>query len=266
MSYPDRPEQGSLLHWREGAIARLHFNRPKALNAIDAEMANAFLRACQEIAADPLIRVLWMTAEGRSFMAGGDIAAMASDPAAVADNLIPGMHGGLQVLAALNAPVVASVQGAVAGGGLGMLLGGTDIIIAAEGTRFAVAYPLLGTSCDCSTSWALPRLIGLNKAMELALLGDAIDAAQALSLGLCNRVVPQSELETQSRALVERLAVGPTQAYGHLRRLIRSSLDKNLTQQLDAEAQGFRACSATADFREGIDAFLAKRPPNFQGR
>lgn len=206
-----------------------------------------------------------MSAEGRAFMAGGDIAAMAADPGAVADKLISGMHGGFQVLCSLDAPVVASVQGAVAGGGPGLLVGGADLVIAAEGSRFSVAYPHLGASCDCSTSWALHRLVGLNKAMELALLGDAIDATQTLSLGLCNRVVPAADLEAQSRAKVERLATGPTCAYGHLRRLIRSSLNKNLSQQLNDEAEAFSACAATTDFQVGIDAFLTKRTTSFEG-
>lgn len=258
-------DAGGLQYWREGAIAHLRFNRPQALNAIDAALAEAFLRACEAIAADPRVRVVWMTGAGRAFMAGGDIAAMARAPEAVADSLIPGMHGGLLQLAALDAPVVASVQGAVAGGGLGLVLGGADLIIAAEGTRFAVAYPLLGASCDCATSWALPRRVGLHKAMELALLGDTVEADQALQLGLCNQVVAAAELESCSRALVERLAAGPTRAYGQMRRLIRSALQHDLQTHLDAEAAGFRACAASADFRTGVAAFLAKQPPHFEG-
>lgn len=265
MAYPDRPNHGSVLYWREGSIAHIRFNRPEALNAINSEMATAFLNACQTIAADALVRAVWMSAEGRAFMAGGDIAEMASDPAAVADNLIPGMHGGLKILAKINAPVVASVQGAVAGGGLGLVLGGADLIIAAQGTRFAVAYPLIGASCDCSTSWALPRILGQKKSLELALLGDAVDAAQALQLGLCNRVVPAADLEVETRVLVERLASGPTKAYGQLRHLIRASLDNDFSTHLDAEALGFRASSTTKDFKVGVDAFIAKKPAQFQG-
>lgn len=266
MPYPEKPAEGPLLHWRDGAIAHLRFNRPQALNAIDASMATAFRQACEQIAADPHVRVVWMSAEGRAFMAGGDIAAMSADPVAVAAELIDGMHGGLRALATLDAPVVASVHGAVAGGGLGLVLGGADLVIAAEGTRFSVAYPLIGASCDCSTSWSLPRIVGLHRALELALLSDTIDADEALRLGLCNRVVPVAELEAASRALVERLAAGPTRAYGRLRRLVRASIDNTLHEQLDAEATNFRECAATDDFREGIGAFIAKRRPNFQGR
>lgn len=266
MPYPAKPAEGSVLHWREGAVAHIRFNRPQALNAIDTSMAAGFLRACEDIAADPAVRVVWLSAEGRAFMAGGDIAAMSADPVAVSDRLIAGMHGGLRILARLDAPVVASVQGAVAGGGLGLVLGGADLIVAAEGTRFGVAYPLIGASCDCSTSWSLPRLVGLHQALELALLADSIDAAEAQRLGLCNRAVPAGELEAETRKLVDRLAAGPTRAYGRLRRLIRASVETGFSAQLDAEAAGFREGAASEDFREGVDAFLAKRKPNFQGR
>lgn len=264
MTYPQKPAEGTVLHWREGAIAHIRFNRPQALNAIDTAMAAGFLQACQDIAADRAVRVVWISAEGRAFMAGGDLAAMQADPVPVAQALIAGMHGGLRLLAALDAPVIASVQGAVAGGGLGLVMN-CDMVLAAEGTRFGVAYPLIGASCDCSTSWALPRLVGLHKAMELAILGDTVEAREALSLGLCNRVCAPDALEAQTRQLVERIAAGPTVAFGHLRRLIRASLHNTLDTHLDAEANGFRACAGTADFREGVAAFLAKRPARFQG-
>lgn len=266
MAYPERPSEGPLLHWRDGAVAHIRFNRPQALNAIDTAMATGFLQACRDIAADPQVRVVWMSGEGRAFMAGGDIAAMAEDPVEVAGALIAGMHGGLRVLAQIDAPVVASVHGAVAGGGLGLLLGGADLIVAAEGAKFGVAYPLIGASCDCSTSWSLPRITGLHKALELALLSDNIDAAEALRLGLCNRVVPAGELESQTGAIVSRLASGPTLAFGRLRRLIRGSLNASFDQQLDAEAQGFRESAGTRDFSEGVAAFLAKRRPMFEGK
>lgn len=267
MTYPEKPTEGPLLHWREGAVAHIRFNRPQTLNAIDVAMAQGFLRACEQIAADPNVRAVWMSAEGRAFMAGGDIGAMGGpDPVGVAKQLIAGMHGGLRVLAQIDAPIVASVQGAVAGGGLGLVLGGADLIVAAEGTRFGVAYPLIGASCDCSTSWSLPRLVGLHRALELALLGDNIDASEALRLGLCNRVVPAAELEAEARRLVERLAAGPTLALGRLRRLIRESHQSSFEYQLDAEAGGFRECAATRDFAEGVSAFLSKRRPAFEGR
>lgn len=266
MSYPAKPADAALpvQHWRDGGVAHIVFNRPRALNAIDRPTAQGFLRACQDIAEDRAVRAVRLRGEGRAFMAGGDLAEMSADPVGAADQLIAGMHGGIRLLAAANAPVVAQVHGAVAGGGLGLMLA-CDLVVAAEGTRFGVAYPLIGASCDCSTSWGLPRAVGLRKATELALLGDTLDAAEALRLGLVNRVVPMERLGAETDGIVARLATGPTLALGRLKQLLRSSLEHDLATHLDAEAAGFRACAATADFREGVAAFLDKRAAQFTG-
>jgi 2-(1,2-epoxy-1,2-dihydrophenyl)acetyl-CoA isomerase len=267
MSYPHRPtdDGAPLLHWRDGAVARLRFNRPRSLNAIDGAMADAFHGACRMIAADPLVRVVVLDGEGRAFMAGGDVAAMQADPLATAATLIAGMHGGLRVLAGMAAPSIAVLHGAVAGGGLGVALG-CDLAIAAEGTRLDLAYTRLGTSADCSTSWNLPRIVGLRKALEIALLCEPIDAAEALRLGLVNRVVPADRLRAEADSLAQRLADGPTLALGRLKRLMRESSQRDLDGQLDAEADQFRASTQTADFAEGVDAFLSKRRAVFAGR
>lgn len=266
MSLPEQAVDGPVLCWREGAIAHLRFNRPQALNAIDLETADGLLQASEQIAADPAVRVVWLSGAGSAFMAGGDLAAMKPDPVNVCTTLVARVHAALRVFARLDAPVVASVHGAVAGAGLGLVLGGADLIVAAEDTRFVIAYPLIGSSCDCATSWSLPRIVGLHCALELALLGDPVDAAEAQRLGLCNRVVPAADLDIEARALTERLASGPTCAYGRLRRLIRTSLENSFDAQLDAETAALSESAATEDFREGIDAFLGKRKPVFRGR
>lgn len=255
---------GLVLCWRDEGVAHLRFNRPDSLNAIDVPMAQAFHAACREIADDSLVRAVWVSANGRAFMAGGDLAAMQKDPPNVAERLIEGMHGGLRLLVALQAPVVASVHGAVAGGGLGLMLG-CDLAIAAEGTRFGMAYPLIGASGDCSSTWGLPRVVGLRKALELALLADTFDASEALRLGIVNQVVPFAELHAQTEIIVRRLASGPTRALGQLKRLIRESDQHDLNTHLDAEAQGFLGCARSQDFLEGVGAFLAKRKPVFTG-
>ncbi|RZI43203.1 enoyl-CoA hydratase [Herbaspirillum sp. HC18] len=254
-----------LRYWRDGAIAHIRFNRPEVLNAIDLPMANGFLAACEAIAADPDVRVVVMSGEGRAFIAGGDLAAMRGDPVGIARALIKPMHTGIAILAGINAPVLASLHGAVAGGGLGVALA-CDLAIAAEGTRFNLAYVNIGTSADCSTSWALPRLVGMRKAMEIALLGETFDAAEALRLNLVNRVVPAADLQAETLKMAQRLADGPPLALGRLKRLVRESLNRDLQSQLDAEAEGFAACAATADFTEGVAAFFEKRPARYQGR
>ncbi len=250
---------------RDGALATLHFNRPAALNALDVPTAEAFHAACRGLAADPGVRVVVVRGAGRGFGVGGDLAAMRADPAAVADRLIEHLHGGLLLLARLDAPVIASLHGAVAGGSLSLALG-CDLAIAAEGTNFNLAYVRIGTSCDGSSSWHLPRIVGLRKAMEIALLSDSFGAEEALRLGLVNRVVPAAELEAETMALARRLAAGPTLAYGRVKRLLRASFDNDLATQLDAERDAFRASTQTHDFDEGLAAFYAKRPAVFEGR
>jgi len=254
-----------LRYWVEEGVAHIRFNRPAVLNAIDVPMANGFLQACQAVSQDKEVRVVVLSGEGRAFIAGGDLAAMKADPVDTAQALIGPMHGGIALLAAMDAPVLASLHGAVAGGGLGVALA-ADLAIAAEGTRFNLAYVNIGASSDCSTSWALPRLVGMRKAMEIALLGETFDAAEALRIGLVNRVVPAAALQEETGKLARRLADGPPLALGRLKRLIRDSLGRGLQEQLDAEASGFAACAATADFAEGVAAFFDKRPARYQGR
>ncbi|VWX61856.1 Enoyl-CoA hydratase [Burkholderiales bacterium 8X] len=267
MTCPERPAdpRAHVLCWRESGVAHLRFNRPEALNAIDERMAKEFLGACQTIAADEEVRVVWMSGEGRAFMAGGDVAAMHADPQGASALLIEGMHGGMRVLDSLATPIIASVHGAVAGGGMGVMLQ-ADLVLAAAGTRFTMAYPLIGASCDCSTSWGLPRILGLRQAMEFALLSEAMAVEEALRLGLINRVIAADELHAEAARWAKRLADGPTEALRQIKRLLRASMGNDLDRQLDAEAQAFARCAATQDFVQGVEAFLGKKRPAFMGR
>lgn len=266
MGYPDRREatDDEVECWREGAVAHIRFRRPHVLNAIGVRLAGEFRHACEQVAADGSVRALVLSGEGRAFMAGGDLVAMQQDPAGVCTRLIEDMHASVGILTALPVPVIASVHGAVAGGGLGLVLS-CDLCIAAEGTCFSMAYPQIGASSDCGTSWALPRLVGLRKAMELAWLGEPVDAAEAQRLGIVNRVVPREQLGEATRSLAGQLAGGATLALGRLKQLLRASSARDLQDQLDAEAEAFLACATTADFREGVQAFLRKRLPQFTG-
>ncbi|ABB05787.1 enoyl-CoA hydratase/isomerase family protein [Burkholderia lata] len=249
----------------EQQVARIHFNRPDALNALDVPTARGFAQACRAAAGDPTVRAVVISGEGRAFSVGGDLACMREDPVDGAALLIDPMHEGIGLLAEMDAPVVASLAGLVAGGGLGGALA-ADLAIAGAGARFSFAYTQVGVSPDCSTSWQLPRVVGLRHAMEIALLGDRLDAEAALRLGLVNRVVPDDALEQEVDALAQRLAAGPTRAYGETRRLLRASFDRPLDVQLDAERKAFLRCARTEDFTEGMSAFFAKRAPWYCGR
>lgn len=262
---PDAPADAPLLLERNGAIATLRFHRPGALNAVDVPMAQALLAAVRSLAQDDSVRCVVLCGAGKGFMAGGDLATLRADPVQGAADLLAPLNEAVALLAQLNAPVIAQVHGVAAGAGLSLMLQ-ADLVLAADTTRFNLAYINLGTSCDVGASWALPRLVGLNRALEIALLGDAFTAPQAQQWGLIHRAVPAAELDAAVQQLAQRLASGPTRAYGHMRRLMRASLTRDLATQLQAEAQAFDDCAHSADLREGIEAFFAKRPATFQGR
>lgn len=255
----------SVLMTREGAIATLTFNRPEALNALDVPMAYAFLDAMRAIAQDAGVRAVVLRGAGRAFIAGGDLATLRADPVQGALDLLTPLNEAVLLMHRLDAPIIAQVHGASAGGGLSLMLL-CDFVLAAEGTKFNLAYINLGTNCDVGGSWALPRLVGLRHALEIALLGETLNCEDALRLGLVNRVLPAAELEQETRAFAARLADGPTRAYGHMRRLMRGSFDNDLATQLRAEAQCFDACAHTSDLREGLDAFFERRKPRFLGQ
>ena len=250
---------------RDGAVATLRFSRPGALNAINVPMAQALLAAVRQLAADASVRAVVLCGAGKGFMAGGDLATLRANPVQGAADLLGPLNEAVQVLATMNAPVIAKVHGVAAGAGLSLMLQ-ADFVIAAEGTRFNLAYINLGTSCDVGASWALPRLVGLRNALEIALLGDTLTASDALRLGLVNRVVPAEHLDTAAAALIDRIAHGPTLAYGATKRLMRASFDRDLDTQLIAETAAFAGCAATQDMRAGIEAFFEKKTPVFEGR
>lgn len=248
----------------DGPICSIRFNRPQALNAIDTSLARDFLLACREVAARPDVRVLVLSGEGRGFMAGGDIAQFRDAPETVCATLIEPMNEALQLLASLDAAVLGSLHGPVAGAGLSMALA-CDLTIGADNCRFSFAYLALAASCDLGASWSLPRLVGQRRAMEIALLGEPVDAAGALQLGLLNRVVPADQLADATRALAGRLAQNAPLAQGQLKKLLRQSFERDMGQQMEAEKQAFGRCIASTDFREAVSAFLEKRPAKFSG-
>ena len=250
---------------QQGGIATLTFARPEALNAIDVPMAQALRDAARQLTQDASVRCIVLRGEGRAFMAGGDLPTLQANPVQGAQDLIGPLNEAVELLAAGNAPVIAQVHGAAAGAGLSVMLQ-ADFVLAAEGTQFNMAYIKLGASCDVGASWALPRLVGLRHALEIALLSEPLNTEQALRLGLINRVLPAAELDTATQQLAQQLASGPTQAYGHMRRLMRSSWERTLPEQLDAEAQAFVQCAQTGDFSRGLTAFFSKQKAMFEGK
>jgi 2-(1,2-epoxy-1,2-dihydrophenyl)acetyl-CoA isomerase len=259
----------SLLLERDGVVATLTLNRPDALNTLDFSMMDALVAATSEVAADDTLRVVVIRAAGKHFMAGGDLRTFAGElghPGPQRDAnfraIIGRLHSAIELLHRMPHPVVARVHGAVAGFGLS-LMNACDLVVASDDAYFASAYRNIALTPDGGGSWALPRLVGTRRAMEILLLGERFDAARALEIGLVNRVVTAAELDAEVQRVVRSLAEAPVLAMRNAKRLVRESLARSLSAQLDAEAVSFGACAATPDFVEGITAFLDKRPARF---
>ncbi len=254
---------------RDGAVATLTLNRPDALNALDPAMVDALVARTAEVAADDTLRVVVVQGAGKHFMAGGDIRTFASHlgeaPAVRRDGfrrMVERLHAAIETLHRMPHPVIGRVHGAVAGFGLS-LMNACDLVVASDDAYFASAYRQIALTPDGGGSWSLPRLVGMRKAMEIFLLGERFDAADALALGIVNKVVPRAELDAATAALAAAIATGPAQALRNTKRLVRESVARTLSEQLQAEAVSFSECAANADFVEGITAFLAKRAPRF---
>lgn len=249
-------------------ISTLSFNRPRSLNAINVETAEVFLAAVDASLANPDVRVIVIKGEGRAFMAGGDVGAFkkAGDKAPeVCNALIKPLHEAITKLAVAPQIVVASLHGAVAGAGMSLALS-ADLAIAADNVMFNLAYIKIGNSPDCSGSWYLYHLLGLRKAMEIALLGENIDVDEALRLGLVNKVVPAEELSAQTMTLAARLASSAPLGLASTKKLLRQASGNSLPEQLDAEQAHFVANAGSQDFREAVTAFFEKRKAIFTGK
>jgi 2-(1,2-epoxy-1,2-dihydrophenyl)acetyl-CoA isomerase len=228
------------------------------------DLMHAALR-CDE---DPGIRAVLISGAGRMFSGGGDLKAFISKgdqlPYHIKE-ITTYLHAAMSRFTRMDAPVVAAVHGAVAGAGMSIAIA-CDIVVAAETTRFMVAYTRAGLVPDGSSTYFLPRIVGLKRALELTLTNRMFSAQEALQWGLITRVVPDNELLAQARAIAVQLAAGPTRAYGISKRLLHSGWAETLETQMENESQAIANIARTADAREGITAFLEKRPPKYKGK
>lgn len=252
-------------------IATITLDRPKALNALNDDMREALLEVTARAEVDPAARCVVVRGAGDSFMAGGDLKRFYEqrglDDLALRRRFLEGInhiHPICFALRRMPKPVLASVHGYAAGFGLSLALA-CDLVIAADTARFTLAYVRIGTSPDGSASYTLPRAVGVKKAMEMALLGDDMDAATAQAHGLINFVAPEAALAAETAKLARRLASGPTRAYANVKRLIWASQDNAYERQLQLEAECFADNAVNGEFREGVAAFVEKRRPNFRG-
>ncbi len=253
------------------SIATVTLNRPSELNVLDPNLASELHDTVTTVESNDDVRCMILTGAGDNFMAGGDINYFAMSLQALKKHgskafygIFDKVHGVIRTLRRMDVPVVASVRGAVAGYGIG-LMAACDLAISTEDAKFALAYTHIGASPDGGTTYALPRIVGLKRATELLLLGDRFDAQTAYHYGLINYVVKPDELEVETWKLAERLAKGSRESYARVKALLNTSLSNSLDAQLEYEHSNFLSCAITDDFAEGVLAFCEKREPSFTG-
>ena len=248
---------------RDGVLT-LTLNRPAVLNSITDEVLDALAARLREAADETLTRCVVITGSGRAFCAGQDLRSGLEDGTLdVRAHLRDHYHPALLALRELEKPVVAAINGVAAGAGLSLALA-CDLRVASETATFVNAFVRIGLVPDAGGSYFLPRLVGLSKAMELSMLGETVDAAAALRLGLINAVLPSAGFAAEAHAYAAKLAEGP-RSLGIMKRLLAASLDSDLSSQLGREEDAQAAAAETADFIEGVSAFLEKRPARFRG-
>lgn len=261
------PLRTVLLDLRDG-VATLRLNRPDQGNAINEEMAEDLAEAVSRIVETSGVRAVMICGNGPNFTMGGDVSLFAGTALERLPHqlrrMIDAYHLVIERLTSMDAPVVAAVRGAAAGGGLG-LLHVADIVIASADARFALGYGALGLTSDGGNTWFLPRMVELRRAQELFLLNSRLSAQDALEYGLVSRLVPDDAVEAEAADIAAKLAAGPTRAYGAMRRMLRQSFETGLAEQLVAENDSIVVAAGTDDGREGIAAFAAKRRPQFRG-
>jgi 2-(1,2-epoxy-1,2-dihydrophenyl)acetyl-CoA isomerase len=252
-----------------GDVARITLNRPAALNALTVTMGNEFRSALNE-ARERGARAIILTGAGRAFCAGGDLREMQKMAEkdgrieAFFDEPLRLLNNCILLIRRTPLPVIAAVNGVASGGGCNLALA-CDLVLAAESALFNEAFVKVGLTPDLGGTFILPRLVGLKRATELMMTGDMVDARRAAEIGMINAVVADDELMNEAQRLAERLANAPTAAIARIKELLEQSATNDYSAQLDLEHKAQLQSGQTKDFREGVAAFIEKRPPKFTG-
>jgi 2-(1,2-epoxy-1,2-dihydrophenyl)acetyl-CoA isomerase len=255
-----------LLFERRAGAAILTLNRPDIGNAIDVQLARALMQAAITCDEDDSIRCVVLTGAGKFFCAGGDIAAFVQAGDAISSlmkELTAYLHMAIARFARMPKPLLCVVNGAAAGAGFSLAILG-DIVLAARSAKFSLAYTAIGLSPDGGATWLLPRLVGLRRAQELALTNKRLTADEAATLGLITRAVDDTALEADAQETTNLLTRSATKAIGRTRQLLLSSFGNSLETQMELESRSIAEGGKHPESREGVEAFLAKRRPNFE--
>jgi 2-(1,2-epoxy-1,2-dihydrophenyl)acetyl-CoA isomerase len=251
------------------AVATITLNRPQAFNSLDLALGRDLFHAAIEADEDRAVRCVVVTGAGKAFCGGGDVKMFSENLdriGAVVKELTTYLHGAISRLARAPKPVLMAVNGVAAGAGMSLAVAG-DLAIAAESARYTMAYGKIGASPDGSSTFYLPRLVGLQRSMELYLTNRTLSAREAMEWGLANRVHADAEFPAAVAALARELAQGPTAAFARAKLLFQQSTQESLETQMELEAQAIAASGHSEDFRAAVTAFAQKRPaPGFRGR
>ena len=265
---PKTPEEVVDLIVDDG-VATVVLNRPKAMNALDRAVKERLVSVLQQVADDPDVRCVVLTGRGRAFCVGQDlnehVASLMRGDEALGTTVVDHYNRIAVLLATMNKPVVAALNGVTAGAGASMAFA-CDFRILVEGAGINLAFAGIALSCDTGSSWSLPRLVGTAKAKELLLLPRTVPSDECRSLGLVTEVVPADRFQERVAELARTLADGPTLAYGSIRRAVAANAGQDLQAALAYEAELMSLTGASADHRTAVDAFLAKEKPVFEGR
>jgi 2-(1,2-epoxy-1,2-dihydrophenyl)acetyl-CoA isomerase len=249
----------------EAGVAWLTLSQPEKRNAVGPELAQLLHDLADRCAGDPEVRCVVLTGSGRFFCVGGDIdlfAAAGDDAEAQVLELAHSFHAGILRLATMDKPLVIAVNGPAAGAGLSLAIFG-DIVIAAQSAHFTAAYSAIGLTPDGGATWWLPRLIGMRRAQDMILTNRRVSATEALEIGLITRVVPDEELQATAAEVASAFAAGPVRAMAKCKALLLESGDATLAEHLEVEARSIAAACGGPEGREGVTAFLEKRPAVF---
>ena len=254
---------------KEGNVATITLNRPDQFNAMNSELSAELRRALVECWDDAEVRAIVLTGNGRAFSGGGDIKFFVEKLAEreivpAVEKMMPILHSAIAMIREIPKPVVAALNGVAAGGGFGLALA-CDFRIASPQVTLLTAFLGIGASPDSSSTFFLPRYVGLAKATDLFLRNKPVSAQEALDLGLLTAVVEPDQVMAEAHKLAGELAQGPTAAFGRTKLLLNQSLGNSLHEQLHSEARSITLSMGTPDFAEGITAFVEKRKANFSG-
>ena len=258
----------SLTLERKDNVATITLNRPDAFNALNLALGRDLFHASIEVDEDPEVRCVVVTGTGKAFCAGGDVKDFVDNlprVGALVKELTTYLHGAVSRFCRTDKPVVMAINGVAAGGGLSLALSG-DLVVATESARFTMAYSKIAATPDGSSSYFLPRLIGLRRTMELYFTNRVLTAREAFEWGLVTRVVPDTDFKAAVATLAREMAQGPSKAYGGAKRLFHESTWTSLETQMELEAQAIANSGRTEDFRAGVTAFAEKKSPVFRGR